>query len=202
MAYILSCFNYYIISMYEKEKILREQRLAEATDKQYIGLEGKFGIILKCLGQPIVDYETQYYTSTEFEDTYIEASKKEEEAGIPTFEVGDDVAKLIAHGMVFSGLSRGFHLDIIYLEVTKDKNYDGCYELTVAYKGYTVYKEMGGELVAYYPLKEWEVIIDHLYAKAKEVYKKKMKEYVKEQEEEIKEEKLNFLERLRRLWNL
>lgn len=202
MAYILSCLNYYIISMYEKEKLIREQRLAEATDKQYLGLEGKFGTILKFLGQPIADHDKSYYTSTEFNDSYTETLKEDEKDGIPEFEIGDDVSKVVSYGMTFSGLSRGFHIDIIFLEDTNDADYEGCWELTVTYKGYTVYKEMEGELIAFYPLKEWESIIDHLYAIAREVYKKKMKEYVQEQEEEIKEEKLSFLERLRRRWNL
>jgi hypothetical protein len=201
--------------MYEKEKIIREQRIIEATRKGLMGLDGKLGCILRYLGKPIMTEGGGLFESNEgesfhdhlFEDDeeksdgeWIEGGDNEvddagwrgtsqEFAGIKKAYDDDGGSQI---GWHFDGLSRGMHLEIKYIE----------HDLTVTWQGHQVYQENSGQLEMYVPRPEWEHCINKLYPVAKKLENEARKfenEYVKV---ESQKRKLGFLDTLRRLWGI
>lgn len=175
--------------MFEKEKLVKEQRLSEATRKNLVGLEGKFGTILKYLGDSIIGHSQGggggLFESNPMSDVW----DIEEDESIPTADLDDNVME---EGMHFDGLRRGIHLEIIYKIASK--------EIAVLFEGYDVYRESEGELICYIPSERWESIIDKLFkiAKGKEV--KHKVESKKRNEAEAEKLKSNFLKHLKKAW--
>lgn len=189
--------------MLEKEKIIKEQRTAEATDKNLMGLEGKLGTILKYLGQSVVTQESSNYDRTEWEDIY-----KDDEEGLPTYDVDMPVLEM---GKLFDGLKFGHHIEISYMVEgaipVKENEYITNYEsaskvIKVSYKGYLVYLEAEGDLHIYKPMDEWEEIINKIYASARKLQLKHREENAENEKLEIKKTKLGFLEKLRETWGI
>jgi hypothetical protein len=190
--------------MLEKEKIIREQRLAEAMDKNYMGLEGKFGIILKNLGKPIISQGAANYEMTEWKDMY----DLQEEEMLPEEDPDAPIREI---GRIFDGLKFGYHLEITYLkEGTMPVNvdeYHTTYEeaskvLKVNYRGFLVYLEAEGELHTFKPSAEWEDIILTIYQSAVKLQNTHRFTISLEAKEEDKRKKLSFLERLREKWGI
>jgi hypothetical protein len=190
--------------MLEKEKIIKEQRLAEATDKNYIGLDGKFGIILKGLGHPIISQNSGFYEVTDWQDVY----DYPEEDELPT---NDPDAPIREIGKIFDGLKLGLHLEISYLKdgmvpvlINKDQiSYEPFAKvLKVSYKGYVVYLEAENDLIIYLPDEEWESHIKRIYESAEKIQRHKVIEGRIIEQEELKEQKLSFLQRLRERWGI
>jgi hypothetical protein len=205
----------------EFEDKIREKRILEATKKGLMGQNGKIGIVLKILGQPIINQsEGGYYTDSNYIDLEgvdftrksIHEIENSEELmrNIPIMgmdgserptssEWASEMPDAIHYGidtigMHFDGLSRGMHLEIKYDEVSS--------ELVLYYKGYVAYKEIKGELLSYAPNEEWEKWIESLYKVSKEK-QRKIKE--KEFEESIKEnekEKSIWWEKIKNRWGL
>lgn len=173
--------------MSDKEKRIKEERLRDASRNGYIGLEGKFGTILKYLGHPIITEGGSFYEANYMEDPY--ATEEEEE--MPTFDEEQAVMEL---GYIFDGLSSGIHIEIKYIS---DRQ-----ELMVSYKGFTVYSEIAGELECYVPNAEWEKNIESLYQHAKVRESKQRGEYMVENRQEAQRQKESLLERLRLRWGL
>lgn len=204
----------------EIENEIREKRILEATKKGIIGKNGKIGTVLRMLGQPIVNQsEGGFFVDS----NYIDLEGNEEERNIHEISNPVELMKNIpimsieqssrpqsqewetnmpeakeygidVIGYHFDGLSRGMHLEIKYDEITS--------ELLVYYKGYTVYKEIKGELLGYRPIDEWENWIDSLFKIAKEKQR-----YIKEKEFEEsivqnKKEKENWWNKLRDKWGV
>jgi hypothetical protein len=181
--------------MHELAKKIREQRLIEATQKGYTGLDGKIGIVLKGMGEPIIVHEggrheemfgimMPTFTSTTMDDPY--ALQDEDE--MPEF----DETEPVQVGWLFDGLRRGVHMEIKYMLDTK--------ELTLTYKGYLVYAEEAGELTCYVPHKEWEEKLEYLLTSARPMAAARHKEIAHAEREEEKQEKLGWLEKLRLYW--
>lgn len=203
--------------MYEKEKLIKEERTREATKKGLMGLDGKLGCILRYLGHPIISETGSWFQSNEGEDFHghlfddendrpvgerIEGGDNEvddagwrgssqEFAGIKKME-GDGIAQKI--GWHFDGLSRGMHLEIKYLSERA--------ELNASWKGTSVFTEVLGELYQYVPGDDWERCINRLYGMAKKLQEKAHREGVEETKVEIEEEKWNFLDNLKKLWGI
>ena len=148
--------------MNDKEKVIKDQRTIEASRKGFMGLGGKLGCVLKNLGQPIVSQHEgglmyhstslEDYANMEVEDPYDLRGGTPEEI-LDQIEVMDmDETTIHSLGWMFDGLSRGMQLEIKYVTETN--------VLTVHYKGHMVYNEIGGELGAYAPMKEWEDCIE------------------------------------------
>lgn len=172
--------------MYEKEKLIKENRLIEATRKGLTGLDGKLGCILHYLGQPIKSSGSSNYNITYLEDVYTE-----EKEGMPTC---DEDEMVFEHGRFFDGLGSGMHLEIKYLNENK--------ELLVNYEGNLVYCEVAGDLENYVPSAAWEDKIDKLFGLAKKREKKLTVQEMKMNKFEDKRNKLNFLERMRVKWGI
>ncbi|RDJ35613.1 MAG: hypothetical protein DWQ19_12410 [Crenarchaeota archaeon] len=206
--------------MNEKERKIKEQRTIEASRKNFMGLDGQFGTILKNLGTPIVsqlssggNLDTIGVTRTEMPSAFPEDNQ--DYCDIPTMEVltggipiddpdspewtnKENVLRQQVStaniGWHFDGLNRGMHLEIKYLDSTS--------ELSVYYKGYLVYKEEKGSLKTFVPDSEWEGWIQSLYQQAK---KKENKHRKEEKEERIKiaqKNKESWLQRIRKNWGI
>lgn len=95
--------------MFEKEKIIKDQRVNEATRKNFVGLEGKFGTILKYLGEPIIGHSQGggggLFESNSMPDVW---EIEESENKIPVADLEDNV---VEEGMYFDGLRRGIHME-------------------------------------------------------------------------------------------
>ena len=204
----------------EIEEKIKEKRILEATKKGLMGQNGKIGVVLKILGQPIVKQsEGGYYVDSNYLDlegnddleksiyeldNSIDLLKKIPVMGIegnkrPDSNEWTEISDVRYYGidtigMHFDGLNRGMHMEIKYDYITS--------ELFVSYKGYPVYKEIKGELLAYNPIEEWENWIESLYKVAKEK-QRKLKE--KEFEESIKineKEKNIWWEKIKNRWGI
>jgi hypothetical protein len=111
-----------------------------------------------------------------------------------SYEIIDENTPISSLGFYFYGLNYSCNLEIYFLDHEK---------LTkVVYEGVKVYEEVNGELEAYTPNNEWEVMIEDLYNLAKEKDKKlKIKE--KERKKQIFEErKSSMLEILKKVWGI
>lgn len=174
--------------MNDKERRVKEQRYIEASRKMLLGLEGKLGVILKQLGEPIISQGGTWFDSTPMIDVW---ELPDEETGMPTFEEDEAIIEV---GMIFDGMSSGIHVEIKYIEDEK--------ALSLRYKGQLVFSEMNDELQCYVPSPEWEKHVDDLFNIAKKREEKKHSEYVEESKLQSKREKLSFLEQLRLRWGI
>ena len=171
--------------MLDKEKRIKDERLLEATRKGLTGLDGKFAIILKNLGLPILATGGSCYESRPFLDVYA----LEDEEAMPT---EDEDATTTEIGYIFDGLRNGINLEIKY---TTEK-------LEVHYNGHLVYCEITGELECYVPSKEWESKVDMFFNQAK-IKENKGREARKDgNKQELQRQKLALLDKLRTKWGL
>jgi hypothetical protein len=166
------------------EDKIREQRLVEATQKDYIGKGGKLGCILKTLGEPIKSHASQFFESTPYEDPWL---LPEDEDEIPTLDEDESVTTI---GLIFDGLRHGRHIEIKFLDD----------ELKVHYKGYLVYQEVAGSLECFVPHEEWEGHIEELYKVALLRKRKHKKEKKQERKEQTERAKNMWLDRMWRKW--
>jgi len=127
-----------------KQDRIKEQRLIEATHKDYMGPDGKIAVVLRNLGAPVVAHSSPLFEVTEMIDPY-----DLDDEGLPYFDEDQTTATM---GWIFDGLSRGIHLEIKQME----------YEIMVSYKGVKVFEENRGDLTCYTP-GEWEEHLDRLY---------------------------------------
>lgn len=199
--------------MNEKELKIKQQRQTEAHAKNLIGMDGKIGMVVKHLGQPIVAQSEGGMWSTigvNYNDIDLhpeETGFEEESDELPVIYTEDveqpsgwewtdkkkppNYVSIEEIGWHFNGLSRGLHLEIKYMES----------ELEVHYKGYLVFKERAGDLLAYNP-GEWEKHINDLYTIARKIDIKKKKEIKKENLDKAKKNKDTWLAKMRRVWGL
>lgn len=202
------------------EDKIREKRILEATQKGIMGQNGKIGIVLKALGQPIIN---QSEGGSYINSNYIDLEGYDNEKSIYDINNTDELMKKIpiigtdgnerpqseewatgmpdaisygleTIGLHFDGLSRGMHLEIKYDEVSS--------ELIVYYKGYVVYKEIKGELLAYAPYEEWEKWIDTLYKSAKEIQRKLKEEEFEELVKQNEKEKKYWWVKIKEKWGI
>jgi len=200
--------------MNEKEERIKEQRTIEAAHKNLSGLGGKFGMILQGFGQPIIAQGgvSLYDIGDPYENEKDLAGSPEEMQGqIPYFDskTGEEPiggawredreylkepygAHKIGHA--FDGLSKGIHIEIKYMI---DNN-----ELTVYHKGYLVYKEVAGDLLAFSPNGEWEKQVDRLFESAKKISTKKSKESQKEKVANAMRKKDSWWQTIKTKWGL
>jgi hypothetical protein len=190
--------------MLEKEKFIKEQRTAEAVNKNLMGLEGKLGVILKYLGVPVISQNVSNYNSTEWQDAYQDLEEEE----MPVYDIDSPLTEM---GKLFDGLKFGYHIEISYMTegavpVKESEHYTSYNSaskvIKVTYKGYLVYLEAEGELHIYKPMDEWEDIINTIYTSAKKLQMKHREENKIEEKESNKQNKLSFLERLRETWGI
>lgn len=191
--------------MNEHEQKIKDLRTLEAKRKDYMGLKGKFGIILKTMGEPIVAHTSgggKFYTETSLND-YMSLEEENipttdtEERGLPDgqeWNVPENISFFGTHneGWHFDGLSRGCPLEIWFKD---DES-----ELRVTYKGIVVYRELAGDLKAYVPAEEWQAMIERLYLHARKALKEHQNEHNRKTSESKKRSKSAWVEKMKRLW--
>jgi hypothetical protein len=186
-----------------QENVIREKRTIEATKKNFMGPSGRFGTILQAFGTPVIRQGSGLTDINYLDDPYENYSYAEhspmmsEQLGPISYKdellvAGDD--NVYTEGLVFDGLSRGMHLEIVYWHSTN--------EIKVSYRGHLVYHEVAGELNAYAPFPEWENLIERLSKAAKD----RMKQIKEQQEtnlaERVQASKGVFWQRLRTRWGI
>lgn len=190
--------------MLEKEKLVKEQRLGEATDRNYIGLEGKFGIILKYLGKPVMYQGAANYETTE----WVNVADMPEEEGIPEEDPDAPIREI---GKTFDGLKFGYHLEISYMKagtvpVRVDEYHTRYVESTkvlkVTWKGYIVYLEAEGDLMTFTPSPDWEEVVLKIYEAAIKLKRQHYEGAVENAATELKAKKVGFLQYLRERWGI
>lgn len=192
-------------SIRDKERRIKEDRIIQATQKGLIGLDGKFGIIVTNLGQPIIRQSDNDFGM--FTTSYLQTEDNDEIKTMDIDGTNDDPqgwewsggkdripATTSQIGWHFDGLSRGMHLEIWYLPES--------FELKVTYKGYLVYKDIKSEIQAYAPFPDWEDKIDTLYKIALEKEKNRRNKEKHERIEESNAKKLSWLQKLRLRWGI
>lgn len=186
-----------------QENVIREHRTNLATKNNLMGPSGKFGVILRAFGHPVVRQGTGMFDSTGLEDPFEDYSANEYSptlsgqtgplaSGNKMLDAPDE--NVHEEAVHFDGLSRGMHLEI---KMTHHEN-----EMVVTYKGYTVYKEVAGELEAYAPFPEWETLIEKLYRAAKDRIAATRAEDEEAVGRLVQQKKAGFLERLRMRWGI
>lgn len=139
------------MTLKQKARMIQERRTIDATRNNMMGASGKLGTIARFLGFPVIRQGTGMADVSYLPDPYDDVDE-----GIPV--VDDDF--LHEEGYIFDGLNRGFHFEIRYLSNNS--------QLTAHYKGFLVYEEVMGDLLAYAPSPEWEEkIVEPLYIQAK-----------------------------------
>ena len=164
-----------------KQDRIKEQRLIEATRKDYMGADGKVAVILRNLGTPIMSQGSPLFETTEAIDPY-----QLDDEGLPYFNEDEGTAKI---GMMFDGLSRGIHMEIKQME----------YHIEVYYKGYKVFEEYKGDLVCYNP-GEWEDQLERLYKVAWPTEKEKRKHKKIVRTAKAEQVKNSWVEEMKKTW--
>lgn len=167
------------------ENTIRQRRTIRAHKENLLGTDGKIGIILKYLGEPIRDHIRSDLDIKEWgfwED-------QEEKEGLPTLNEEED-SRVV--GWTYDGQKKRLPIYMRYWES------DG--KMVVDYKGYRVFCEIEGELDCYVPLKEWEDIVENLYVQANKIRKDYNKETEKEMKEMSKIEFYKCMKLLRSKW--
>lgn len=172
-------------------------------------MAGKIGIVLRTLGQDIIQHHQESGGSFLYPDEEMSEPTKAEDilSYIPTMHSelnsrpeGDEwgnIGEIIPAstrriGMHFDGLSRGMHMEIKYDD---EKS-----ELSLTHKGYLSYRESMGEIDVYVPNKEWEEWVDKLWVFSKSIQRKLKEEEFNKKAAESKEAKESWLYSLMAKW--
>jgi hypothetical protein len=176
----------YISPAMSKHEKIKELRTNQAVRDNMMGLNGKFGVVARYLGKPIMQEG-----STMFETTYMDDPYELPDEEMPTMEEDEMIYPV---GYVFDGLSRGIHLEIYYNDNEK--------LLRATYGGYKIYQESFGELECYVPFKEWEDKLEQLYRVAKEIEKEKREDNEVLIQQRIEKQHKAILDDIRKTWGL
>jgi hypothetical protein len=214
-----------MVSPQEYERQIYEERLKEAEEKGFLGQDGKIAIVLRNLGQPIMQdspggtYCDSYYLDDPFNlSEEIKESKTTEDLRdrMPMQRIenpdgtdptpggedsDDDNWRETPETVLYDPAAIGFHFDGLsrgmHMEIWY-KEEGSVFQ--VYYKGFEVFKEIKGQLICYVPVPEWEQWIERLFRVAKPMEIQKRVEFAQEEAQEIEEEKKSWLEDLRKRW--
>lgn len=180
--------------MHEKERQIKNLMTMKAIQDNLMGPGGKFGIIAKYLGSKIHSHNGSNFSQSYMDDPWDMQEEGPYQYDSSTIHDSDDLGDPHVVGWIFDGLSRGLHVEIRYLDYAK--------ELTVSYKGYTVFQEVNGELECYAPDSDWEEPLDRLFLAASHIKQSRDKRRFEEQKVEAKAGALRFLDKLRLKWGV
>jgi len=166
-----------------KEMLLREARTTEAMRKGYMGLEGKFAVIARRLGSPIVSQAVENDSIMDFEPQSPE--------NIPFMDVEEMTTEL---GLNYDGLSLGMNLSVTVYFLYR--------EISCVYQGRKVYHEVGGELERFAPNEEWEALVAKIYDRAKRVESIRKPHEKKELVKDAERKRRKILEEYKEKWGL
>lgn len=170
-----------------REQMIREARTIEAMRKGYMGMEGKFSLIAKRMGQPIIHQGSRSFDTNYLDDPFDLVEEEEIET------VGED-DQSYEIGMHYDGLSRGVNLSIFV--------YFHHREIVVEYEGHKVYKEVAGELEAYVPHEIWENKLESIFESAKKLEKIQKPQERKKLIEAANKKRQELLQEFKSKWGL
>ena len=170
-----------------KEQMIKEARTIEAMKKGYMGLEGKFSIIAKHLGQPVIAQGSRVFEQTLLDDPYA-VDDPEEIATIDEDESSHEI------GLQFDGLSRGINMTISVQYYLR--------EITCRYQGQVVYKEISGELEGYVPNEMWEEKVEEFSSLSRKIEKQQRPIEKRKIAEENQKRRIEILEVFKNKWGL
>ena len=167
-----------------KEMMLREARTTEAMRKGYMGLEGKFAVIAKRLGSPMISQNLP-------EQDIMDAFAVEDPKDLPVMDLDDVSSELGTH---FNALSLGMNLSVTVYFLHRD--------ISCEYQGRKVYHEVGGELERFAPNEEWEELVARLYERAKRVESIRKPHEKKEMLQDAERKRRKILQDYKEKWGL
>jgi hypothetical protein len=176
--------------MLDNEKRIREQRTIEAVRDNLMGMSGKLGCICRFMGEPIRDHTGSGLVDSRNLDAPWYDERFEDDSFIPTEEI--DKVRVI--GWFFDGLSSGVHMEIKYTDL--------YHELSVRWKGYLVYQEMSGQLMAFVPQPDWKTKVEELYKMARKREQSFKKVEQEEEKATVEESKKSWLQEMLEKWGL
>jgi len=196
--------------MDNKENLVKEKRLIEATTKNLTGLEGKIGQILKYLGDPIISHTSDIYEQTSWYDMfpYMNVYEMPNNEDLPIEDMDTSLREI---GRNLSALKWGINMELSYLKASKipvkhsefyTEWVDAERVMIVTFKGYVVYREIEGNLESYLPDDEWEASLDRIYDLCKKIKKNAKINIQEDNKLENKKNKLGLLARLREKWGI
>jgi hypothetical protein len=178
--------------MLDKEQRIKEQMTTKAMGNGLMGITGKLACIACNLGSKIVSETPDMFSETSMPDVWELPGNGEWD--FKKIHDNDETAWSRDIGFIFDGLSRGIHLEIKYLSDEKS--------LTVYHKGYTVFREVSGDLEGYVPQPEWEDQVERLFKIAKQIAEDRTK-VEKEAFKKVAEKRaMSYLEQLRLRWGV
>lgn len=166
---------------------IKEARTIEAMRHGYMGMEGKFAVIAKRLGQPIIHQGSKNFEQRFLDDPF---DLKDNES-FPMFDEEDNSYEV---GLIFDGLQRGVNISIIMHFYNR--------EITCEHEGKKVYKEIAGELEAYVPDQAWESKIESLHVLARKIERKNKPNDKQKIIAEADKKRKEILEELKNKWGL
>ena len=170
-----------------RQEQIKEARTIEAMRHGYMGMEGKFAVIARRLGQPIIQQGSRSFEQNFLEDPF----ETKDDRSIPVFEDEENSYEV---GLIFDGLTRGVNMSIIMHFYNK--------EITCEHEGKKVYKEIAGELEAYVPEQAWEKKIESLYSLAKKSEREKRPAERQRIIAEADKKRKQILEEFKNKWGL
>lgn len=181
--------------MHDREKQLKDIRTMEAIQKNLMGAGGKIGVIVKHLGEKIRSHGSACLDSTMLSDPWF-LEDEDGPNGYSPERIYDmeDFGEPTVTGWYFDGLNRGMHLEIKYIEDTRD--------LTVQFKGYVVFREIEGQLDCYAPNEDWEELIERLYSAAHQKAVATGNVRLQENKKTAARKAVAYLDKMRLRWGL
>lgn len=194
--------------MSDREEQIRKRRRNEAIAANLMGPNGKIGTIVRFMGDPIIHQTSgsESFSTNDLGDFYNTDDMNE----IPTAwssyldeptEGGfnpnrQPIDEITTHtiGWHFDGLRHSMHMEITYNI--------GETELMLTWKGYTVYREVAGELTNFAPQSDWLANVDKLFNFAKDKERKQKKETREENKIEVARAKKSWLDKIKERWGV
>ena len=171
----------------EIQNKIKEQRTAEAINKDFMGSQGKLAIICEAFGSPII-YDNSVFEEEnmlDINDGFYDVDENE----IKTFS--DDHASYQI-GLWYDGIKVGNGLEIKYL------NHES--EIKLYYRGNLKYHEESNNLIIYNPDGDWEKNIESLYFVAKKRIIEKNKKILEKNQILKEKDKQNLIDEIRKNW--
>jgi hypothetical protein len=170
-----------------REEMLREARTIEAMKNGYMGMEGKFAIIAKWMGNEIIKHGNMNFDQSFLSDPYEDF----DENSMPTMSEDDNSFPI---GLHYDGLSQGVNLSIYIYFYNR--------EIICQYEGNTVYRESSGELEGYAPNQAWEKNINLIYKTAKEIERARKPVEKQKLMQEANKKRQEIFEEYKKKWGL
>lgn len=170
-----------------REQQIKEARTIEAMRHGYMGMEGKFALISKRLGQPIIHQGSKSFDQSFLPDPF----ELDEDELLPTLDSEESSYEI---GLMFEGLPKGVNMNIYVYFYNR--------EIICEYEGNKVYKEVNGELEGYVPNPLWEKKIESLYDTAKKLEKRRKPIEKQRIANEANKKRKEILEDYKNRWGL